>query len=176
MERTRNSLKCPLLGEISDIKDNMLPTYKEIMKYYEWARWQFKFDKGTKKEPTFLEIANIISTRIEEIWTKASLPIVSHTRVTQMLKSYHLKYKNLLESYPKIPEKTLEEFRRSSKVLFDISACKCKNLNECICSRDRKVPIKEHCFLIDQRTTRNMIIVNIDIATTNQLKKNFKSK
>lgn len=43
-----------------------------------------------------------------------------------MLQSYHLKCKNLLKSHPKIPKGNLEEFRRCSKVLFDIAACKCK--------------------------------------------------
>lgn len=109
MERTRNTTKCPFFGDVCDIKDNnILPTYADVMKCYEWTRRQIKWNKNTQKEPTFQEIAIIVTDKIEKIWTKASLPIVSHTRVTQMLQAYHLKCKNILKSHPKIPAKILK--------------------------------------------------------------------
>lgn len=83
-----------------------------------------------------------------------------------MLKAYHLKCKNILKSHPKIPKKKLEEFRRTSNVLFDISSCKCKNMEECVCPRHKKVPAIERSFLIDQRTTRRMVIGTLDLVET----------
>jgi len=58
-----------------------------------------------------------------------------HKRVKAMLQAYQLKCKNLLKSNPKIPPTKLEEFRRSSKALFDISTCKCRDINKCICPK-----------------------------------------
>lgn len=176
MERTRKCFKCPLLGELCDIKDNVLPTYEDVIKYYEWTRREAKFNRSSHKEPTFLEIADIVAKKIEGIWIKASLPTVTHARVCQMLKSYHLKYKNLLKSHPKIPQKNIDEFQRNSKALFDICSCKCKDLNSCVCSKERKVPTNERIFLIDQRISRKMIIGNVDVTSTNQLRKSLKRK
>lgn len=42
-------------------------------------------------------------------------------------------------------------------------------MNECNCSREKKVPTLEHDFLIDQRTARKMCIGSIDRKTTKQL-------
>lgn len=174
MARSRNTWKCPLFGETCDINDNMLPTYEDVMKFYEWTRRKIKYEKETKKEPTYKELETVVVARVEDIWVKASIPIVQHKRVNAMLKAYHSKCKNLLKSYPKIPEKKLEEFRHSSKALFDISTCKCKDIKKCICPRIKKIPPKEQDFLIDQRTTRKMVIGTVDINTTNQMGKTMK--
>jgi hypothetical protein len=37
---------------------------------------QNKYENETKKEPTYKEIDTIIISRVENIWTKASIPIV----------------------------------------------------------------------------------------------------
>lgn len=93
-----------------------------------------------------------------------------------MLKTYHSKCKNLLKSHPKIPDKKLVEFRRSSKALFDIATCKCKDIKNCICPRIKKIPVWEQNFLIDQRTSRKMVIGSIDIDMTNQMRNTMKRK
>ena len=46
--------------------------------------------------------------------------------------------------------------------LFDISACKCADLENCSCDKSRKVPIKEQNFLKDQRNERAFFIGKID--------------
>ncbi|KAJ8728603.1 hypothetical protein PYW07_006299 [Mythimna separata] len=176
MDRTREKWKCPLFGDTCDLKENMLPTYEDVMKFYEWNRRKIKLDKDTKKEPTYKEIEAIVVAKIVEIWGKASIPTIQLKGIKVMLKAYHLKCKNLLKSYPKIPEKKLEEFRRSSRVLFDISSCKCTNISECTCPREKKVPKREHSFLIDQRSARKMFIGAIDTATTSKLAKTLKRK
>ncbi|KAE9521573.1 hypothetical protein AGLY_018037 [Aphis glycines] len=176
MERPRNAWKCPLFGDSCDVEDNILPTYQDIMKFYEWTRHKIKYENETKKEPTYKEIETIVISRIENIWIKASIPIVERKRIKAMLNTYHSKCKNLLKFHPKIPDKKLVEFRRSSKALFDIATCKCKDIKNCICPRIKKIPVRKQNFLNDQRTSRKMVIGSIDIDTTNQLRNNMKRK
>lgn len=176
MNRTRSTWKCPLFGDLSDLKCNVLPTYEDVMKFYEWSKHTNKRSKETNKEPTFKELVNIVALKIEHIWSKASIPTVQLKRIKSMLKNYHLKCKKIMKSYPKIPQKRLEEFLCNSKVLFDIAACKCKNINECNCPWHKKVPRREKSFLMDQRTTRRMFIGSVDIAATNIIKKTLKRK
>lgn len=103
------------------------------------------------KEPVFSDIAETISQDIENIWVKASLPIVSHTRVIQMIKTYHLKCKNILKSIARLTAEKKQDILMQSKVLFDISSCKCKNIKQCTFLKDKKVPKSEQAFLIDQQ-------------------------
>ncbi|CAH0546980.1 unnamed protein product [Brassicogethes aeneus] len=152
----------------------MLPTYEEVIKFYEWNRHKIKNDKETKKEPSYKELETVVVARIKEIWAKASIPIVQRKRVKAMLQTYHLKCKNLLKSNPKIPEN--KEFRRSSKALFDISSCKCKEMNNCTCPREKKIPVRKQSFLIDQRTARKMVMGTVDIDATNQMRNTLKRK
>lgn len=51
MERTRSKWKCPLFGDASEINSNMLPTYENVMKFYEWNRHKIKREKEYKKNP-----------------------------------------------------------------------------------------------------------------------------
>lgn len=54
------------------------------------------------------------------------------------------------------------QIQAEKKTLFDASACKCEDFELCSCSRLSKVPLKEKEFLIDQRTTRKMLIGSVD--------------
>ena len=58
--------------------------------------------------------------------------------------------------------------------LFDISACKCTNLESCSCDKNRKVPMKERNFLKDQRNDRSLFIGMLDQEETARLTKNIK--
>jgi len=50
--------------------------------------------------------------------------------------------------------------------LFDISTCKHKIYEECVCPRDSKVAQREFDFLQDQRTQRKMCISDVDKKVT----------
>lgn len=139
------------------------------MKFYEWVRQDLKVRNNTTKEPTFLEIADIVGTKIEELWIKSSIPIVTHKRVLQLLKSYHSKCYNLKKSLKKLKKEKLEEFRVQSRKLFDIAACKCKEFASCTCLREKKVPKEEQIFLEDQRTNRLMAIGRMDLIQSKKL-------
>lgn len=176
MSSNRQSYKCPIFGTIQDLKDNVLPTYQEVMKCYEWSRIQIKIQSGSNKEPSFSEIAQIVTQRVEEVWQKASIPVVSHNRVIQLLKAYHLKCKNLLKSLKRLSHERKTEFLQQSEFLFDICSCKCKIISQCNCPREVKVPREEHDFLMDQRGERKMIIGGIDRNRTKNLKKKLARK
>lgn len=172
MEKTRQSYKCPLFGNMEDLKENMLPTYENVMKFYEWTRFHLKIERNSRKEPSFSDIAKRVSLRIESIWKKASIPTVSHNRVLQLLKAYHSKCKNFIKSQKRPSDDKKKDIIRQSKLLFDICSCKCKDfLLQCNCSKERKVPKEEQAFLIDQRTGRKMMIGGIDQVTTARLKR-----
>ncbi|OWR50804.1 I'm not dead yet [Danaus plexippus plexippus] len=54
--------KCPIFGEYCELKRNVLPTYDDVVKHYEWTR---HIMKTSKKEPRFSEIADKIVPEIE---------------------------------------------------------------------------------------------------------------
>ncbi|GBP49054.1 hypothetical protein EVAR_81614_1 [Eumeta japonica] len=171
MSNNRQPHKCPIFGTIEDIKENVLPTYQDVMKCYEWNRLQVKIKNVSNKEPTFSEIAEIVTRKVEGVWQKASIPIVSHTRVIQLLKAYHSKCKNIIKSLKRLATEKKTEFLQQSEILFDICSCKCKIISQCHCPREAKVPKEEHDFLIDQRGERKMRIGGIDRNRTKVYKK-----
>ena len=140
METRRQSYQCPIFGSAKDIKDNVLPTYKDVMKYYCWSRLQLKISRNTIKEPSFLDIAELVSQKVDDVWRKLSLPTVSYTIVIQLLKAYHLKCKNLINSLKRLFADQKNDFIQHSRVLFDICSCKCKQIQLCFCPKEKKVP------------------------------------
>ncbi|CAH2098548.1 unnamed protein product [Euphydryas editha] len=143
MAFTRKNLKCPIFGESAELRNNLLPTYESI--------------------------ADIFTNKIDTLWIKSSIPIVTHKRVLQILKCYHSKCYNLKKSLKKLKKEKLEEFRVKSRMLFDIAACKCKEFQSCTCRKEKKVPKEEQIFLKDQRTNRLMVIETIDIIQSKKL-------
>lgn len=60
-------------------------------------------------------------------------------------------------------QEKVKKFNDESQRLFDISSCKCKLISNCRCEQKCRVPKNEINFLIDQRTTRKMMIGGVDI-------------
>ncbi|GBP34420.1 Esterase FE4 [Eumeta japonica] len=81
MEGTRNSWKCPLFGDLCDLKDNILSSYEDVMKFYEWTRHKLKHEREIKKEPTYKEIEAIVVPKLIEICVRSSIPTVEPKRV-----------------------------------------------------------------------------------------------
>ena len=67
METRRQSYQFPIFGSEQDIKDNVLPTYEDVMKYYEWNRLQLKISRNTIKKTSFLDIAEFVSQKREDV-------------------------------------------------------------------------------------------------------------
>ncbi|GBN68531.1 hypothetical protein AVEN_91436-1 [Araneus ventricosus] len=55
--------------------------------------------KTGNKEPSFSRIAESVATKIESVWAKACIVIVNHSRVLQMIQTYHGKYTNFKKSH-----------------------------------------------------------------------------
>lgn len=177
MNKTRKASRCCIFGNIEELKGNMLPTYKDVMKFYNFVRYQLKIKMDTQKEPAISDVAEIVAVRIETIWHKASIATVSHKRIIQLIRAYHSKCKHLIKSWKRLPVDKKEVFQTNSNKLFDVSSCKCKEFLQCNCPKKTKVPKEEQSFLADQRTDRKMVIGNIDVSETKKLeKRNDRSK
>lgn len=160
----------------------MLPTYEQVMKHCAFIRFGKKM---SAKEPTFADISEEVAVQLKEIWEKASIPVVSHDRILQLLQKYHEKYKNLMKPFKERQNNDtykakLQGFKEAAQVtLFDIAACKCKcDLSSplCTCNKSRKVPANEREFLLDQRTVRKMFISSVDKTESRSIKRKEKRK
>ncbi len=178
---TRKATKCPVFGAPSYLPELALPTYEDIIKFCLHVRHDLK-SRINAKVPTVAEISEIVATKTECIWRRASIPVVSHVRVLKLIRSYYDKYSKLLHPFKgrKTEEKyklKLQNFRTESRnKLFDIAACKCTGVTKCGCNKLRKVPTEEQPFLADQRSMRLMIMSGVDQAASVQLKKNLERK
>ncbi|XP_060801595.1 uncharacterized protein LOC132902031 [Amyelois transitella] len=176
--KTRNTTCCPVFGLPEKLPLSQLPTYNAVMKNYLFIKYELKPDKTTK-EPTVHDISERLTTEILDIWRKASLPTVSFKRVLKLIRTYHDKYRGLLKPYQgrkmnKKYQQKIAEFVTESQRLFDVCSCKCKLISECTCSKDNRVPREEVSFLLDQRTTRKMMIGGVDLVATEKNIKKFK--
>jgi len=77
---TRLKDSCPVFGAPQKLLGNVLPTYEDVVKFYQFTRNELK-SSGNYKGPAVSEINEVLAFRIEEIWKKASIPSVSHNRV-----------------------------------------------------------------------------------------------
>lgn len=171
--QTRLMWECPIFGHPKVLSDTYLPTYDDVMKYYLYIRHELK-PHTSSKEPTVSEILDIVIENVEDIWVKASIPTVSRTRMLQMGRAFHDKYRNILRSKGRKGSKNYDlavnKFLNEGKRLFDIASCKCKLFSECNCTKDKKVPVLEQQFLLDQRTERKMCISTLDKSVTKILR------
>ncbi|KAK0067237.1 hypothetical protein Bpfe_003335 [Biomphalaria pfeifferi] len=176
---TRAANKCPVFGHSCELVTNVLPTYMDMMKYYSHIRQKLSSDQA--KEPTVSEIAEIVATDIEAVWHKASIPVVSHTRILKMIRNSHDELRKLMKPFKgrkadnKYLLKLQEYADKSRQKLFDIAICKCVPGN-CGCAKQNKVLPQEQHFLQDQRTLRIMFIGSVDRVSSAKLKKHYDCK
>lgn len=171
--KTRTKTFCPIFGPGKDLDERVLPTFFDVMKYYINVRDELKPNVNSK-EPNFNEISQIVITKVQNIWKKASIPIVTFNRANQMLKEYNKKYLSLKKSTHRknLFERKAELFASEAKMkLFDLACCKCADFSACHCSKNEKIPCIEQAFIRDQRTVRKMVIGSIDQKTTAKLLK-----
>lgn len=172
---SRQMMQCPIFGTPKDFS-RTLPTHEDVIKCCAHERWRIGCETGGNKEPCFSVIAENVALKVENLYTDASIPSVSHKRVCDMIHAYHGKYRLIMKNIKRVEKskttlEKVEKFKMEAKKLFDISACKCTIFKECICPKEIKVPLKEQAFLIDQRTERKMSIGIVDIIETKRLQK-----
>lgn len=178
MPKTRSEVICAIFGAPSDLRDNILPTYYSVMKYYLYTRDKLKYENNNR-DPSVSEIARELVIKLKDIWIKASIPIVSDQQIIHLIKEYHKKYrslkKNIKSNYNRRCLEKIESFKSlAERKLFDIAFCKCKDFKLCQCAN--KIPEMERVFLADQRAARKMRISGVDVQTTISMQKTVERK
>lgn len=142
------------VGEPKNLEEKLLPTYTDIIKY-------ILFVKKQKQE--IRNSIELCATRIESIWNRTNIPIVSKNRIIQLVKNHYSNYLNLKNSpYRTVPTenymKKINRFLNKCSDLFDICTCKCRYVTQCTCTQSRKANPEDATFLNDQRTTRLLMM------------------
>lgn len=164
-QSTRKSTDCRLIGQPKDISDiNVLPTKLDVLRYFEWIRKHLKSEGCHQPEKKVIALP--VALKLEELWSKASLPVSSTLlNIMYMILKLHEQCRNTKKSMKKHSSRFKESVNKfkSNTVnrLFDICSCKCE-VNNCCCPAAKKVPLIERAFLSDQRSQRLMIIGGCD--------------
>lgn len=113
------------------------------MKDHLWEQHLIKIESGF--DPSVSVINNTLVENLMLIWNKASISILSKTRIMQKFRDYHQKYRNLLKPYKERQYEDdyvakMRKLREDSKKLFDVVACKC-DFKSYPCETYRRVPI-----------------------------------
>ena len=135
----------------------------------------------SSKEPAFSVICSKGTYSLVAVWETASTPFVSQKRIKDMVQNYHKQFKKFLYNYKARTDKSfckekLKKFQLQAKNLFDIAACKCSDLTSCQCPVVKKVPRKEHTFLLDHRSDRKMCVSGIDRKESIKIQKRLHRK
>ena len=182
MPKTRKAVSCPVFRHPAAMNEIQLPTWSDVMKNYLLLRNQMRSGSDSAKEPTVSEIAESLALKVELIWKKASLPIISHNAIVNKIRRYHDSYRKLLKPYKgrKADVKynaKISQFAASAKSeLFDISSCRCSDYSLCKCKKEDKISTEERQFIADQRSLRHMAIGGIDLAATSKLQRALRRK
>ena len=89
--KSRKAMCCPVFGTTKLMSEIILPTYEDVMKHYLFVKHELK-PTASKKEHTVSHISEKVARVIEGLWTRSSIPVISHKRTLQMIRSYHDKY------------------------------------------------------------------------------------
>lgn len=141
---------------LSELPLTELPTRSQVARHFLFL----KENKYASNKDVIPELAEAII----HLWNRSGIP-------TQSLKNIKTKLLRLVEEgsrssrHGKQAEKT-KKFEENLNSLFDIAACQCKDMSECVCEKEMKVPQRERAFLIDQRSTRLMQIGGVDKQVT----------
>lgn len=165
-------MNCPIFGSGCDMPTNMLPTYENVIRCVNWHSKENRSKEIVSTSPLSCSCEEV-ANKLEAIWKRASIPMIDHYSILRKIRSYHDKYRALLKSHK--ARKDVESyrmqiniFRKKANALFDISTCTCKSFESCCCKKERKVPMNEREFLLDQRTERKMVIGSLDRKVTIQ--------
>lgn len=141
---TRGVVKiCPIFGKPEELYRHVLPTIEECLKYILFVQNNLvkqKVNNNCLNSRTFTTVAEVV----EDIWKRASIPVVSRQRIIFLLKQYHNRRLALLKSFKRDNQKqsfrtSLTDFKQSTKSLFDIAVCKCSDYRNCRCEKIFKV-------------------------------------
>ncbi|GBM62801.1 hypothetical protein AVEN_19791-1 [Araneus ventricosus] len=127
--------------------------------------------KATRRQ-AFSTVARQVAIKLNIIWDKASIPIVTHISVIQLITRCYDDYisikktLNCKTTVRKTKDYKLTSFIEQTSKLFDIAFCKCADFSGCTCPKHKKVPVLERQFLLDQRGPRIGRIGSVDLPVT----------
>lgn len=180
MALTRNNSVDKVFGFSKPFDFNVLPTYKDVFLAYEYLKMKSSSDG---LEVSRLHLIKDISSQLESIWKRASIPsIIGKQSLINKVSRCITKAQDLKKyAMDKYSQQYFISKRQEFDHLFDIASCTCfqkkKSRNDCSCPE--KIPKSEWDFYIDQNTERKMIIsLSIDkkLSARVQSKQNRASK
>ena len=171
----RGTVAFPLFDRVCDLSDKQLPTHEDIIKCILYRKSKMKNNSGGK-DPSIRDICRDVACDVIKIYNKASIHPLSDIRILRLLQNYYDEYKKLTKCYNnrvKVQSyiDKLSVFLDHSKKLFDFSHCKCDSFDSCTCDKDKKIPIIERSFLLDQRSDRKLYIGSQDLKESGKLQK-----
>ena len=105
------------------------------------------------------------------IWEKSSLSWLTHPRLDQMVKVYYNKYIAILripksrqdsEKYLRIMKKNFGQIPTNCLTYVPVNSNRFQPIESCTWEKSRKVSLKEHECLVDQRGERLMMLADVD--------------
>ena len=92
-----------------------------------------------------------------------------HHKICEKITRYYDSY--IIDRFHTNNYQKFKNFKTNAQVLFDIAAGRCTSASVSKCKPELKAPHEETDFLLDQRTSRKMVIGEVDCRFTNQQKK-----
>ena len=184
MAKSLRSNEHQIIGFSAPLPKNVLPTKLDVVKYMQLCKDDLELKTGRKKHPV-TSFAKPVIEELLALWQKASIPTITEKGVEKpLIKLWQNSYLGMRNDYAK------NEVQEANQKLFDICACKCKQIPctqakcvsencdgihlDCNCESQKKIPKREIKFLFDQRGPRKMIISGLDQKVTQSLQRSQK--
>jgi len=147
--KTRHDSTCPVLGIPSILPQTVLPTYADTV------RDDLKAG-GATKDPAVADIAKLVAHAVEEVWYKASIPVISHKRICEKIRDYHDKYRNLKvfkgrQDNPQYIAKLNDFYRVARKKIPNFCMALCNRVGEMNQQKSMYVMIKHLTLCISDK-------------------------
>ena len=148
---------------------NTLPTTREVLGHFYYVR-QLLMDtdpKFLRKIPGFSDVQGLVQAEVIGLWEKASLPIVNSKSVQNKLKRVVERFDAARKRSKRLNSLTVDGYWLDT--LFDVSRYRCdisetcqvyKDKCLCSCKFENRIPAAELKFLLDQRSSRRMILTS----------------
>ncbi|KAK0061999.1 int-tm_transporter_33 [Biomphalaria pfeifferi] len=94
MAVTRKKVSCVIFDAPSEMPYNQLRTYADVMKFYNLTKQRLKYELNNK-DPPHHNVAEIVITKVEQIWDKASIPHCQPPTIEQTQDHTKRKYLSL---------------------------------------------------------------------------------